>query len=114
AVFLDVYVARSAFVDGSDAIVGSISDASKAEAAISGRACSGTARRTWLPFPRHHESAIPDPKDSSVGRALRVRPDQCETGDGSGSGGKLSLQISIETAGAVLEEGTVVVAVRQN
>ena len=66
AVFLDVYVARSAFADGSDAIVEPISDAFKAEAAISRCACAGIARRTWLPFPRHHESAIPDPKDSGL------------------------------------------------
>jgi hypothetical protein len=46
--------------------------------------------------------------------AIGFGPDQCEAGDGSGSGGKLSLQISIETAGAVLEECTVVVGVRQN
>src|SRR6266566_3980146 len=71
AVFLDVYVARSAFADGSDAIVESISDASKAEVGISGRACAGTSRRTRVPFSRHHESAIPDPKDSGIGCAVR-------------------------------------------
>jgi hypothetical protein len=65
-VFLDVHVARSAFVEDSDAVVESISDAFEAEVAISGRARAGTSRRTRLPFPRHHESAIPDPKDSGL------------------------------------------------
>ena len=55
AVFLDVYVARSAFADGSDAIVESISDASKAEGPISRCACAGAARGTRVPLPRGHE-----------------------------------------------------------
>ena len=66
AVFLDVYVARSAFADGSDAIVESISDASKAEGAVSRGACVGATRGTRLPFSRHHESAVPNPDDSVV------------------------------------------------
>ena len=67
AVLLDVYVTRSAFADGSDAIVESISDASKAQVELSGCASVGTSRRTRLPFSRHHESAIPDPKDFGIG-----------------------------------------------
>src|SRR6266699_1606181 len=59
ALLLDVHVPRSAFADGSDGIVESVSDAFKAEAAFSRCACAGIARRTWLPFPRHHESTIP-------------------------------------------------------
>ena len=65
-VLLDVYIPRSAFAEDSDGIVESVSDASKAEAAISRCACAGITRRTWLPFSRHHESAIPDPKDSGL------------------------------------------------
>src|SRR5439155_15246929 len=55
AVFLDVYVARSAFADVRDGIVESISDAVKAEVGISRRPSAGTARRTRVPFSRHHE-----------------------------------------------------------
>ncbi len=47
----------------------------------------------------------------ALGRRYGFGPDECETGHGCSSGGKLSLQISLETAGAVFEESTAVVGI---
>ncbi len=66
-----------------------------------------------MPFPRHHESAIPDRKDSGVGSAIRVRANQRETSDGCDSGRKLSLQVFIKTARALFEASPAVIPYNQ-
>src|SRR5438094_861502 len=67
-----------------------------------------------MSFSRRHESAIPDPKDSGLQRAVRLRSASRPARVGHNEGDKVSLQVFVEAETRLSETSALVVGVRKD